>query len=192
MQMGLIAGRNLQNSGFDLGKALLVEPCPDRPGDGAPRRQKRPDIGVPRGATTMARAGRFRPSTAQSCEGRKTLASDRQNQYVAARNRLAGLGTPMSGSVPGQNIRKNSFESHRQFYSQGQRHRARRQALRGSDRREHPSRQGNAGQPDRNAPNQRRGKDFRALQDHRPGGEGDHRGSQLQLSLSKMPTAFTS
>ena len=47
-------------------------------------------------------------------------------------------GTPMSRSVPGQNIRKYSFESHRQFYSQGQRHRARRQALRRSDRREYP------------------------------------------------------
>ena len=89
----------------------------------------------------------------------------------------------MSGSVPGQNIRKNSFESHRQFYSQGQRHRARRQALRGSDRREHPSRQGNAGQPDRNAPNQRRGEDLRALQDHRPGRKGDHRGPEFQLPL---------
>ena len=80
-------------------------------------------------------------------------------------------------------IRENSFESHRQFYSQGQRHRARRQALCGSDRREHPSRQGNPGQPDRNAPHRRRGEDLGALQDHRPGREGDDRGSQLQLSL---------
>ena len=48
MQMGLITGRNLQNSGFDLGKTLLVEPSPDGLGDGAPRRQKRPDVGVAR------------------------------------------------------------------------------------------------------------------------------------------------
>src|SRR5258708_13475063 len=48
MQVGLIARGNLQNPGFGLGKTLLVEPCPQRPGNGAARRQKRPDIGVPR------------------------------------------------------------------------------------------------------------------------------------------------
>ena len=31
MQMGLVAGRNLQNAGFDLGKTLLVEPGPEQP-----------------------------------------------------------------------------------------------------------------------------------------------------------------
>jgi hypothetical protein len=48
MKVGLIARRNLQNSSFDLDKALRVEPCPEGPGDGASRRQKRPDIGVAR------------------------------------------------------------------------------------------------------------------------------------------------
>ena len=183
MKMGLIAGRHLQNPGFDLDKALLVEPGPERPGDRAPRLQKRPDDRRAARPTTRVRADRFIRSHAESA--RKPLALSEQNQYVAARNRLAGPRTPMSGPVPGQNIRKNSFESHRQFYSQGQRHRARRQALRGPDRREHPPRQGNPGQPDRNAPDQRRRKDFRALQDHRPGREGDHRGSQLQLPLRR-------
>src|SRR6266403_6311674 len=132
--------------------------------------------------TTKAKSDRFGPSGSRLLS-LQNAGFDGQNQYVAARNRFAGLGTPLSGSVPGQNIRKNSFESHRQFYSQGQRHRARRQALRGSDRREHPSRQGYSGQPDRNAPNQRRGKDFRALQDHGPSGEGDDRGPEFQLPL---------
>ena len=48
MQMGLVARRDLQDAGLDLGKALLVEPGPDRPGDRAPRHQKRLAIGVPR------------------------------------------------------------------------------------------------------------------------------------------------
>ena len=30
MQVGLIAGGDLQDSGLDLDKALLLEPCPDR------------------------------------------------------------------------------------------------------------------------------------------------------------------
>ncbi len=62
MQMGLVAGGNLQNSGFDLGKTLLVEPCPDGPGDGAARGQKWPDVGVPRGGPPRRSPDRFRPS----------------------------------------------------------------------------------------------------------------------------------
>ena len=38
MKMGLIAGGQLQNPGFDLGKTLLVEPGPDCAGDRAPGR----------------------------------------------------------------------------------------------------------------------------------------------------------
>src|SRR5882672_5373520 len=48
MQVGLITRRNLQDSGFDLGKTLLVEPCPDGFGDGASCSQEWPDVGVPR------------------------------------------------------------------------------------------------------------------------------------------------
>jgi hypothetical protein len=46
-----------------------------------------------------------------------------QNQYVAARNRIEfpkeRVKAPRFCSVPGPNIRKNRFESHRQLYSQG-------------------------------------------------------------------------
>ena len=129
--------------------------------------------------------GEIGPFTARGVppERPQNAGIDGQNQYVAARNRLDRPRDTLVRIGRGQKFRKNSFESHRQFYSQGQRHRARRQALRGSDRREHPSRQGNSGQPDRNAPNRRRGEDFGTLQDHRPGREGDHRGPQLQLPL---------
>ena len=61
--MGLVARRNLQNSGFDLDKALLVEPCPDRLRDGAARRQEWPDVGVPRGGPPGRKLIGFRPST---------------------------------------------------------------------------------------------------------------------------------
>src|SRR6185437_6637733 len=79
----------------------------------------------------------------------------RANQYVAARNRLGGPKDTDVRTGRGPKLREYRFESHRQFYPQGQRHRARRQALRGPDRREHSSRQGNTGEPDRNAPHQR-------------------------------------
>src|ERR1700704_4917787 len=46
MQVGLIARRNLQDTGFDLGKTLLVEPRPDGLGDSAPRRQEWSAVGV--------------------------------------------------------------------------------------------------------------------------------------------------
>src|SRR5712671_1997850 len=47
MQVGLIARRNLQDCGFDLGKTLLVEPRPDSLGDSAPRHQEWLGVGVP-------------------------------------------------------------------------------------------------------------------------------------------------
>src|SRR5215218_8205695 len=68
---------------------------------------------------------------------------------------------------PGPEYQEISLESNRQFYPQGQRHRARREAVCRADGREHPSRQGNTCQSDRNAPHQRRREDFGALQDHR-------------------------
>ena len=49
MQMGLVARRDLQDAGLDLGKALLVEPGPHRPRDRAPRHQERLSVGMPRG-----------------------------------------------------------------------------------------------------------------------------------------------
>ena len=129
----------------------------------------------------------------RSASNRPQIAGiDGQNQYVAARNRLYRPQDALVRIRPRPEIQENSLESHRQFYSQGQRHRAGRQALRRSDRREHPSRQGNPGQPDRNAPNQRRGEDFGALQDHRPGREGDHRGPRTSTTSTRTPTAFTS
>src|SRR5215470_16398272 len=47
--MGLIARRNLQNWGFDLGKPLPLEPRPQSPNNRAPRLQERPAIAMPRG-----------------------------------------------------------------------------------------------------------------------------------------------
>ena len=187
MQMGLVAGRDLQDSGLDLGKALLVEPCR---ADARLAICARAPTGTACGSA--CRAGvhqgedpvRFRTiSVTAPCPGRKSLASTGKISMLPPETACYGRGTPLSGSGRSQQYQENSFESHRQFYPQGQRHRARRQALRRSDRREHPSRQGHPGQPDRNAPNQRRREDFRALQDHRPGREGDHRGPQLQLPL---------
>jgi hypothetical protein len=49
MQMRLVARRDLEDGGLDLGKSLLVEPGPHRPRDRAPRQQERLAIGVPRG-----------------------------------------------------------------------------------------------------------------------------------------------
>ena len=48
VEMGLVAGRDLENRGLDLDKTLLLEPGPNRLGHRAPRHQKRPDIGMPR------------------------------------------------------------------------------------------------------------------------------------------------
>src|SRR5450755_4715110 len=59
--------------------------------------------------TTMAKADRGRPS-ADRLKNPQNAGIDWQNQYVAARNRFAGLGTPLSGSVPGQNIRKTALK----------------------------------------------------------------------------------
>jgi hypothetical protein len=73
MQMGLIAGGDLQNSGLDLDKALLVEPCPDRPRNGAARRQEWPDVGVPRGGPP----------------GRELIVSGHQRAAPPARKTLA-------------------------------------------------------------------------------------------------------
>src|SRR5579872_4388170 len=46
MQVDLVARRYLQDSGFDLDKALFVEPGPDRPCDGISGHKKRPDVPV--------------------------------------------------------------------------------------------------------------------------------------------------
>ncbi len=116
-------------------------------------------------------------------EWRQNAGIDGQNQYVAARNRPIGPADAHVRIGRRPEIQENSFESHRQFYSQGQHHRAGRPALRRPHRRKHPSRQGNSGQPDRNAPDRRWREDFGTLQDHRPGREGDRRGSQFQLPL---------
>ena len=205
MQMGLIAGRNLQNRRSRPRQNPAPRTMPATALVMAlARSQKRLDVGVPGRRPPWRRCGlpagfsvmrsicaekrlsgiksAFRPFTSPR-QPVKRWHRRGKISMLQPETASPASGRSMSGSVPGQNIRKNSFESHRQFYSQGQRHRARRQALRGSDRREHPSRQGNPGQPDRNAPNQRRGEDLRALQDHRPGREGDHRGPEFQLPL---------
>jgi hypothetical protein len=49
MQMRLVARRDLQDGGLNLGKPLLVEPRPHRSRDRGPRYQERLSIGVPRG-----------------------------------------------------------------------------------------------------------------------------------------------
>ena len=49
-----------------------------------------------------------------------------------------------------------------------------------ADGREHPSRQGHAGDPARHAPDRRRGEGLRALQDHRAGRARLRRGPQAQ------------
>jgi len=101
---------------LDLDKALLFEPCPDRLCDGVARHQEWPDVGVPRGGPPgreLIVSGHQRAAPPAVNAG-----IDRQNQYVAARNRLDAPGRPCPDRS-GQNIRKSSFESHRQFYSQG-------------------------------------------------------------------------
>jgi hypothetical protein len=45
--MGLIAGRDLQNGGFDLDEPLLGEKAPDGPGNGAPGLEEGPPVKVP-------------------------------------------------------------------------------------------------------------------------------------------------
>src|SRR5260364_353959 len=44
--MRLVARRYLQDRSLDLGKALLLEPRPERPRDRGPRLQERPAVGV--------------------------------------------------------------------------------------------------------------------------------------------------
>ena len=52
-----------------------------------------------------------RPSRPAGIGARPQIAGiERQNQYVAARNRLDGPGTPLSGSAAGQNIRKTALK----------------------------------------------------------------------------------
>src|SRR5262249_47277217 len=49
VQMGLIARRDLQDSGFDLDKALCREPGPDVGRNRAPRQQERTSVEMPAG-----------------------------------------------------------------------------------------------------------------------------------------------
>jgi elongation factor P len=74
MQVDLIAGRNLQDGSFDLGKTLLVEPGPDSPGDSVPRHQKWPGVGVPVSRPPWRKRSVFGHQRAAS-KARKTLAS---------------------------------------------------------------------------------------------------------------------
>src|SRR5947209_13490942 len=46
MKMRLISGRDLQRTAFDLGEALLFEPCPGRRLDAVARQEKRAAIGM--------------------------------------------------------------------------------------------------------------------------------------------------
>ena len=63
----------LQDSGLDLDKALLFEPCPDRLCDGVARHQEWPDVGVPRGGPP----------------GRELIVSGHQRAAPPARKTLA-------------------------------------------------------------------------------------------------------
>src|SRR5262245_22478055 len=62
-----------------------------------------------------AKRGRLRPRD-KARSGSKTAGIDRQNQYVAARNRLTGPADIHVRIGRGPEIQENSFESHRQFY----------------------------------------------------------------------------
>ena len=46
--MGLVSRRDLQNPGLHLGETLLLEPGPHCLGDGGPRHQNGPPIGMTR------------------------------------------------------------------------------------------------------------------------------------------------
>ena len=89
VQMGLIARRNLQNGGFDLGKALLVEPGPGSPGDGGPCRQKGPDVGVPAGRPPWRKLVVFGHQRA-----RKTLASTGKISMLQPETASLAAGRP--------------------------------------------------------------------------------------------------
>ena len=75
-----------------------------------------------------------------------------QDQYV---RRIRGSG-PLRGARTQARERRGTREGHRQLAPQRQCRRHRRQALRRPHRREHPSRQGHAGDPARHAPDLRR------------------------------------
>jgi hypothetical protein len=73
MKVGLIAGGDLQDSGLDLHKALLLKPCPERLYDSVALHQEWPDVGVPRGGPP----------------GRKLVVSGHQRTAPPARKTLA-------------------------------------------------------------------------------------------------------
>ena len=132
MQMGLVAGRDLQNAGLDLGES----PAPrTRPG----LRRVIAALAARNGLISACRPPTTRATLWSVFDHHRDASIGPQN--LASKHKISMLRPETASRAPrppcqsgqGPNIRKNSFESHRQFYSQGQRHRARRQALRRSD-----------------------------------------------------------
>ena len=111
-----------------------------------------------------------------------------QDQYGAARH----LGRTGFASRPLEQSRKTHRESHRQLAPQGQYRRTRRQALRRSQRRKLPPRQGHPDHPGRHAPDQRRRKGGAALQDDRAGRTRLRGGSRASVSSTRTATASIS
>ena len=52
VQVGFVAGRDLQGGGLDLGEAILLEPAADRPADASSGLQARSPVGPARGSRT--------------------------------------------------------------------------------------------------------------------------------------------
>ena len=100
---------------------------------------------------------------------------------LCARNPDRSIHKPPVGQPA---IEERQRESHRQFDSQGQYHRARRwPALCRSHSGKLPSRQGHANDPDRHAPDFGRREDDRPLQDDRAGRARLRRGPRIHLPL---------
>ena len=170
MQMGLVAGRGLENGGLDLDEVLGREKLPQRLLDAATGREQRPPVGMDGAVPPGCRLwfAHF------SKDRWPNLGITRGAPYCGNRWRMrkgsVWCGPPGRAGCPAiHRSRNHSREGHRQLASQGQYRRDRRQALRHPDCGEHPSRQGHAGDPGRHAPPQRRGEIVVALEDDRAG-----------------------
>src|ERR1700749_481782 len=90
--MGLIARRNLQNPGFDLGKALRLEPGADRARDLSPGPQERPDVGMPLS----------RPPWRELIVGSHQEAARKTSKKLAQGAKIVMLRPEIASGVPGR------------------------------------------------------------------------------------------
>ena len=162
--MGLVARRGHQRTGFDLDEIPGGEELPQSARQCACAQKKRPAVGMTGPEGRWHGAALLKPARGRCQKPRKSLANGRKISMV----RPDIWAAPASVAAAGQ-LKETHRESHRQLASQGQYRRTRRQALRRSQRRKLPPRQGHPHHPDRHAPDQRRRKGGAALQDDRAG-----------------------